>query len=48
MKPKAHLFVVDDDSMPMAIQKRFCGIIKIQQQNRAEILISPFLIKWRI
>ena len=33
MKPKAHLFVVDDDTMPVHIQRGFCGIIKIEQQN---------------
>lgn len=33
MKPKAHLFVVDDDTMPLHIQKGFCGIIKIEQNN---------------
>lgn len=42
MKPKAHLFVVDDDTMPMHIQKGFCGIIKIQQQNRAGNLNIAF------
>ena len=33
MKPKAHLFVVDDDTIPVHIQRGFCGIIKIEQQN---------------
>lgn len=27
MQPKAHLFVVDDDTMPIHIQKGFCGIV---------------------
>ncbi len=42
MKPKAHLFVVDDDTMPVHIQKGFCGIIKIQQRNRAGNLNIAF------
>ena len=42
MKPKAHLFVVDDDTMPVHIQKGFCGIIKIQQRNRADYLNIAF------
>ena len=42
MKPKAHLFVVDDDTMPVHIQKGFCGIIKIQQRNRADNLNIAF------
>ena len=42
MKPKAHLFVVDDDTMPVHIQRGFCGIIKIQQRNSANNLNIAF------
>jgi len=35
MQPKAHLFVVDDDTMPIHIQKGFCGIVKINVTNRS-------------
>jgi CRISPR/Cas system-associated exonuclease Cas4 (RecB family) len=43
MKPKAHLFVVDDDTMPVHIQRGFCGIIKIEQQNiRGNLNIAFF------
>lgn len=42
MKSKAHLFVVDDDTMPLHIQKGFCGIIKINQENRAGNLNTAF------
>ncbi|OGF29183.1 hypothetical protein A2515_01540 [Candidatus Falkowbacteria bacterium RIFOXYD12_FULL_34_57] len=34
MQPKAHLFVVDCDTMPIHIQKGFCGIVKINPTNR--------------
>ncbi len=42
MKSKAHLFVVDDDTMPLHIQKGFCGIIKIRRENRAGNLNTAF------
>ena len=42
MKPKAHLFVVDDDTMPLHIQKGFCGIIKIKKENRGGNLNTAF------
>jgi len=42
MKSKAHLFVVDDDTMPLHIQKGFCGIIKIKRENRAGNLNTAF------
>jgi len=42
MKSKAHLFVVDDDTMPLHIQKGFCGIIKIKKENRAGNLNTAF------
>ena len=42
MKSKAHLFVVDDDTMPLHIQKGFCGIIKIRKENRAGNLNTAF------
>ena len=35
MEPKAHLFVVDNDTMPIHIQKGFCGIVKVDRLNRA-------------
>ncbi len=33
IQPKAHLFVVDDDTMPVHIQKWFCAIVKINKKN---------------
>jgi len=33
MQQKAHLFVVDDDTMPIHIQKGFCGIVKTNPAN---------------
>lgn len=42
MKPKAHLFVVDDDTMPVHIQKGFCGIKKVNQRNSAGNLNVAF------
>ena len=42
MKSKAHLFVVDDDTMPLHIQKGFCGIIKIKKENIAGNLNTAF------
>jgi hypothetical protein len=35
MLPKAHLFVVDDDTLPVHVQNGFCGIVKTQRENRA-------------
>lgn len=34
--PKAHLFVVDNDTMPLHIQKGFCGIVKVKRKNRGD------------
>lgn len=42
MKSKAHLFVVDDDTMPLHIQKGFCGIIKINEKNVSGKLNTSF------
>lgn len=42
MQPKAHLFVVDDDTMPIHIQKGFCGIVKINPKNSAGRINSSY------
>ena len=35
MLPKAHLFVVDNDTMPIHIQRGFCGIVSIGRLNKS-------------
>ena len=35
MESKAHLFVADNDTLPIHIQKGFCGIVKVDRINRA-------------
>ena len=43
MKPKAHLFVVNDDTMPVHIQRGFCGISKPRRLNsRGNLNVSYF------
>ncbi len=42
MLSKAHLFVVDNNTMPIHIQKGFCGIVKVNRLNKAGNLNNSY------
>lgn len=42
MLPKAHLFVVDNDTMPIHIQRGFCGIVEVERLNRNQGLNGSY------